>query len=58
MGLHSEQTGDSLKRHVGRKINQQKIEQQARREGFKFNILRFKKYYEMEITGNYLVSFP
>lgn len=42
MGLHTEQTGDSLKRPDRRKINQQKIEQQTQQDGFKFNILRFK----------------
>lgn len=41
MGLRTEQTGHSFKRHVRRKINWQKIEQQTQQEGFKFNILGF-----------------
>lgn len=42
MGLRTEQTGYSFKRHVRRKINQQKIEQQTQQEGVKLNTLRFK----------------
>lgn len=56
MGLRTEQTVYSFKRHVRRKINQQKIEQQTQQEGVKLNTLRFKNILDENYWNDLLIS--